>query len=324
MPNSRTLLVGGLFVAIFAMVALLVDTAFTRSIVHSQSLEPGRLARVVYGEDRDDYPIFGSSQGCANYIPTVLGDHYYNYCVKGASHSVVNMMLKYEIQNGSKSPIVVDMRQGTIAFIGDVRDLIPFARSPDMRSTIERNGVWRWYYDIPGLRYFGSYDWYLKGLLTEAAKRHGMSQLAGSRGGDRGYTNDFAAPWSASEFRQIAMRRLRFTEKFGLKQQDQAELIALIKSAPQRKFVLVLSPLNWSFLAHVANEAGLNRQIAQWRALPNVTVVDWTRKRYPDEYFFDTGHLNRRGAGVFSQELRPVLDRAFATKASPQPSAPTS
>jgi hypothetical protein len=312
MRNSKTFAVGTLFVIIFAGIALLGDMIFTRLIYQSDILEAGRISRVVDKRDQADYPIFGSSQACANYIPAVLGDHYYNYCVKGASHSVVNMMVKYELRNGSKNPIVIDIRQGEIGFIGDIRDLLPFARMPETRSTIERNGSWRWYYEVPGLRYFGSYDWYLKGILTEAIQRRGAKQLMAGRGNERGYTNDFAAPWNAAEFQQIANRRLHFTERFGLEKRDQDELVGLIESAPERKFVLVLSPLNRAFLAHITNEAELHRQTAQWRSFANVTVVDWTRKQYPDEYFFDTGHLNRRGATAFSQDLRPVLEKAFA------------
>jgi hypothetical protein len=302
------------FLLIFAAVALLADMFVTRQVEGGEALQAGRVARIIQGRDHDDYVILGSSQAHANFIPSVLGDHYYNYGITAAAQPIVNMMLRYELGNGSHNPIVLSIRQGEGGFIGDPRELLPFSLSPETRQTMERMGSWRWYYGVPGLRYFGSYDWYLKGILIDALQRRGASQLTAGRVAERGFHNDFDAPWSRAEFAKLAKKRLQVSERLGLEPQNQEELVKLIRSAPDRKFVLVLSPLNWAFLAHISNEATLNRQVAEWRALPNVTVIDWTHKRYPDEYYFDTGHLNRRGATVFSSELRPLLKQAFAEK----------
>jgi hypothetical protein len=50
------------------------------------------------------------------------------------------------------------------------------------------------------------------------------------------------------------------------------------------------------------------------RALPNVVLIDWARLDYPDEFFFDTVHLQHDGAVDFSRRLGRQIRKTLSER----------
>lgn len=303
MISSRTLLVSLACMLALAGTAVLADGLLARSIARSEALEAGRLARLAEGRDPHEIPIFGASKAEANYMPKVLGPRFYNYGLASASQDVTNYLIGLELQKPSREPIIVDLAQGAFADVGDPRNYLLLGRRAETRELLERVDVWRWYYAVPGLRFYGSWDWYIKGLLTD--------RFALTKRVERGYVHHLdQAPWNAEQFARDVEKRLQNPLRWKIDRRQARDLLSLTGRAPDRDFIIVLSPLHRSFLIHARGEAGFRRQLAAiTAAAPNLQVIDLTRKAYPDPYYLNTGHLNERGAEAFSTDLRRALIR---------------
>jgi lysophospholipase L1-like esterase len=91
-------------------------------------------------------------------------------------------------------------------------------------------------------------------------------------------------------------------------------LIELIRSHPQRPIILVYAPYHSSCFARFQHEDPFQAFKERLAAMPNVTLIDWSRRVYPDDAFIDPIHLNADGALRFSRELHDELRRRYAGK----------
>ena len=304
MSNSR--LAGSILLAALCLMALAwaADAALTRAVSDNESLVAGRLPRLDDPRHvAEDIPIFGASKAGSNYVPAVLGPRFYNYGMEAVSPDLTNMLMTTMLRHPSHQPVVIDLGQWMLQGVGDPRNYLPLTNRPEVRAAMDRAGVWRWYHGVPGLRYFGAWDWYVKGLLSD--------RLALTRRIDRGYEIDLGeVPWSADVFGRDVARRREITLTWDLDPRQRVRLMELIASAPQRQFVLVLSPLHHSCLDKTSGEAAFREVLRQMKlAAPNLRIIDMTRRDYPDTYFLNTVHLNQRGARVFSAQLHAELVR---------------
>ena len=284
-------------------IAWSADYALTRAISHSESLATGRLSRLDDPRKPDEIPIFGAYKAEANYVPSVLGPQFYNYGLGSASPDVTNMLLATALRHESNKPVVIDLGQWAFLDVGDSRNYLLLADRPETRIMMRRAGIWKWYYAIPGLRYFGSWDWYVKGLLTD--------RIALSKRMDRGFiVNLDEAPWSADVFARDVKRRLQTPLQWGLDPRQRRKLVEIVGTAPQRQFVLVLSPLHRSCFARASGEKKFRDVLRRMEeSAPNLRIIDMSRSNYPDRYFLNTTHMNQRGARAFSADLRRELIR---------------
>jgi hypothetical protein len=125
----------------------------------------------------------------------------------------------------------------------------------------------------------------------------------------RGYIRELnAVPWEAARFKSSVQRRLKEPLRWQLDAEQSRKFLDIIKRAPNRVFVIVLSPLHESFYVGSTGEAKFREQMVIFEQQHNVRVVDFSHVNYPDNYFQDTAHLNYRGAGVFSQQLAERLN----------------
>ena len=300
MRNSKGMIAAIAAAFLFVVTLLAADHILTYLILRSPSVEAGRISRIVTMADIDEIPIFGASKAEANYIPEFLGRRTYNYGFQSASPDVTNYLLSFEIRKKSIQPIIIDLHQGDVNSIGDVRNYIPFADRSDTYALLARRDDWKWYFRVPGLRYFGSWDWYIKGVLTEHI---GLTKVV-----MRGYTHELNEfPWDAALFAADVRKRLGIPLHWGFVPRQEARLIQLIRQAPHRSFFIVLSPLHRSFFANAVGEQQFRAQLAALRRLPNVHILDFSHVSYPDRFFRNTGHLDYNGARVFSAELRNRL-----------------
>jgi hypothetical protein len=175
-----------------------------------------------------------------------------------------------------------------------------------------------WRYLVPGLRFFGYYDLYLKEYLD--ARYNGTKTV-------QGYTHfvgeDKVDP---ATFRRYVQERASSSYGYFPEVEANDLLVQLISSHPQRLFFLVYAPYHPSCFVKMVQADKLKAFQDRLRSFPNVELIDWEHLNYPDSYFMDTVHLNLTGAHDFSrrfaQKMREVLAARAQASASPAPSDP--
>ena len=310
MSSSRALLRAVLATTLLAAAAVSADWGLTRLIARSPSLDAARIMRLASGAGRDDIPVLGASKVAADYLPDRLGPRFHAYGFASASQDVSNLLLDMALDHPSTQPVIIDFLQFALTDSGDDRNFLPLTGRADVRAVLKRSGKWRWYYGIPGLRYFGAWDTYVAGLVTDLHSET-VRMVQGHA------YNLRVAPRSEAAFQAAVAKRLRTRLEWHADAQQVRDLDALVARAGARKIVLVLSPLHRTFWANATGEAAYRRVLdSLQRRHRNLVVLDFTRAPYPDSLFADTAHLTPEGAERFSAELRTALVRA---KVLPEP-----
>lgn len=304
MSSSRAVGRAVLGLALLATLAVSADRALTALIARSPSLDAAKIMRLASGAGREDIPVIGASKVVADYLPDVLGPRFYAYGFASASQDVNNLLLGMALDHPSAQPVVIDFLQFALTDIGDERNFLPLTDRADVRAVMQRAGKWRWYYRVPGLRYFGAWDTYAAGLITDIHSE--TVRMV------RGHAYNLrAGPRSEAEFQAAVARRLRTSLEWRADAGQVRALDALLARAGSRPVVLVLSPLHRTFWANATGETAFRDVLDNLRQRhANLTVLDFTRAPYPDSLFADTAHLTPEGAQRFSAELRAALEQS--------------
>ncbi len=302
----------------FGLWAVSMDFVWTRFVINGiTASETARLGHLIR-EHGSEIPIFGASRAYTDYVPEILGDDVYNYGMYGVSLDVLDAWLQIECKKTKHTPIVLDMNAPADRELGDPSKYPPFARLPEIRQLLDRTGRREWRYWVPGLRYFGYYDWYLQDYLSEHLSPKKKTVY------------DDAIPLPPRGFDHILRdedikRRLQAGYGFRSLPDQDSLLFEVIKSTPRRTVIIVYAPLHSSCFANFKDPEGFARYLDKLRSFPNVVLLNWSRMELPDDCFSDTLHLNAKGAQEFSRRLAGVLRTiraaAIADTNSPGPAA---
>lgn len=304
MRSSRPLVTALACAALFVLLAFGADMLLS-TLLRQSGAPDSQVGRLTSAGEPGEIPIIGASKAADAYIPSILGPRFFNYGLSDTSLDVANTLLTLELKKKSKSPVIVDIGLTSLPHVGDVRAFIPYADNPEIRALLQRYGRYQWNYAVPGLRYFGYFDWYSTQVLDRLLAR----QVGSTRSLDRGYKLEKgAAPWNPAAFAADVREREAQVAQLGLEPDQKARLIRLIKSVPDRTVVLVFSPLHKSYLDHVTGLSGFRQDLADLRAVPNARVLYCAQVPYPDDYFKNTGHLNHMGAVAFSKMIKAKLE----------------
>jgi hypothetical protein len=314
-PSDATKLKSWLMAAVaFGVLAVASDFLWTRVVIPGGANSGAAAISYLILERGSEIPIFGDSTG-REYDPVILGDDYFNCATPGVCYDVWNVLLQIEVKKHKQTPIMIGMSAGNDNVgIGDPNNYVPFTSQREIRQMLDRFGLMEWRYWVPGLRYFGRYDWYLRSYLS--------AHLSRSKKTVRGYTFDLLSPpFDRQRLDELIKQRLEAGYGFHSSPDQERIFLGIIRSTPQRTFIIVFSPLHPSCTAHFKDQEGFAQYQAKLRSLPNVVVLDCTRMEFPDEFFTDTLHLNQKGSVEFSRRLADQLRTILAAKvpAAPNP-----
>ena len=279
----------------FAGISAAADYVFTRwAIYENSSSNAGRIYHLMQ-ESGDEIPIFGSSKVYYDYIPAQMGINAYNYGLDGTSYEVTDAFLEIELAKHKTSPIIIDLKPQAEHGIGDPNAYVPFAFDSRIRQLLETSDSMVWRYYIPGIRYFGYYDYYLKELINNRAQL--MRKV------ERGFS--YEKFWTFDRARLDDAIRLRMQGPNGYfpDTAQESRLLDRIKQHPERLFFLVYSPVHSSCFTNFQNLEQFNAYKERLGSLQNAVVIDLERTNYPDQWFKDTNHLLYEGAVDFSRDL---------------------
>lgn len=295
------------YFAAFCAICVLADWLFTRFIVYgTPESESGRIHH-LYQESSDEIPIFGESRARQDYIPTEIGFNTFNYGIDGAGNDMTDTLLQIELSKPKITPVIIDMQIAGSPILGGSDQAIPYLSDARFRNMLRRNQKMIWQYYLPGLRYFGSFEWYLRNFIN--------SRVSVSKKTIRGYDFEFevARPDKAA-FADLVKRRSQASFGYHPDEHEDRRLIAHITAHPERLFFLVYSPYHPSCFALFENTGKFQAFQETLKSHPNVVLIDWSRMHYPDDDFKDTTHFLQSGASDFSRKLSLKIREALVSR----------
>lgn len=283
------------YALIIAILAIGIDFVFTKSVVlANDNMNAAKVIRMKEKDFEQEIPIIGSSRALENFIPDSIHPNCFNYGIEGTGGKLLVSFLKMELAKKRKTPIILSFDCELDSTTGDYLNYLPIIHTEQGKYLIGKN--YRYYHFLPFFRYFGGIEVYLKSYFnqkynfTKEYNKGGAFELN-----------------SASDQQFQDWVRLRLNTPAVWENTIYAnELLSLLKST-NRKFFFVISPFHNSYFQSFQNIQALNMYLDKVKAIPNVEVLDLSSLFSDDSLFFDTAHLNIKGAKLFSTSLRRRL-----------------
>jgi hypothetical protein len=315
------------FLLAFAAVALGMDTLMQRwAIFNDPDSNPAKVRRLIQTKDPEEIPVFGSSKGRSSFIPDSLGPTVYNYSMEKCNFDVVEFLLQTELAKDRKTPVILEFNhrffihspEHTI----DAATFVPNINLPGVRQYLQNTGRYELRFEVPGLRYFGAVQEYIrKGFSDEGSSSR--NSVKGGMFTERAAPPVLLASQVAARQRSIALREklqhdladvkaaISVEDRYRLKVLDAFLLFSapedrvarfeeLLASRPDRQFLLAYTPQHWSELGGIANFNEITALFHEIeRRHPNFHFYDYSHMKLPDTAFKNSSHLNNQGARAF-------------------------
>ena len=286
-------------IVILSVMAVVFDYFFERKIVMSSQIAGAyKVNRIVNETHGDEIPVFGSSRADGCFIPDSLGPNYFNYGIIGTRFDVTLFFIEEECKKRKSHPsliINVDL-EGIFSGIGNVANYVPNSNYEPVRILFGRQ--YHSYYRIPLLRNFGLFESYLADYFND------KMQVTK-------YSNNGASlerkVLTAQQFKTLVEERQNTSTTFVTEPALVQRLQNVIASHPERDFVIVVAPYHSSYFAKYTNMPVAKQFFAQLNSFKNVRVLDYSKMSLEDSLYFNTTHLNYKGAAIFSRQLKDTL-----------------
>ncbi len=293
-------------VVAFAGICLLTDWVFTSRVVLGSPLSDSARIRHLYLDNSDDIPIFGTSKAHFHYCPDDMGLRAYDYGIDGASYEVTDVLLQIELAKSRTTPVIIELQHSDTESVGFVGKYIPYVYDPRFRQLLNRFHQISWRFYVPGIRYFGYFDSFLRDTYLPVFKvSHGFAERLHPK------------PFDQAEFDKIVRKDLGIRTGYFPNEDRNRRLIAHITGHPQRLFFLVVSPYHSSYFSHFENSDEFVAFEEKLAAIPNVVLIDWGRLYDSDMPFCDTLHLQREAAADFSRQLGEKIRQTLRERSQP-------
>jgi hypothetical protein len=286
-------------VLVIGVAGLLFGYWFERAVIFSN---PGcgayKVSRIIHETHPGEIPIFGSSRAEGCMLPDSLGPRFFNYGLSGTRYDITLFFLEEECRKQKTTPWILlnlDL-DGLLRAPGDIANYIPNCSYAPVRELLGTE--YRPYFSIPFLRYYGRFETYVRAYMT------GRIELTK-------VTNKGAAieknELPRAQFDALVAERRSTPTTFVTDTALKQKLFSLITTHPQRRFVFIVAPYHSSFFDKYQNPADLSAFMAALKALPNVSLLDYSRLPLADSQFLNTSHINFKGAVPFNHLLRDTL-----------------
>lgn len=281
---------------LLTLIGLPISFLFEELIIYRTETNGAyKIKRILSNDITNEIPIFGSSRAEANFVPSLIyEDNCFNYGMSGTGANVWLFFLKKEISKNRKTPIIINYDLGGLKHAdGNVSNYIPNWKAT--KDILNAEEIYR--YNLPFLKYFGYYEYYLKLFLNE--------RFNVTKGNDNG-GNFEENVLTRSKFEDLVKKRKNTAYSFTNNKQLLSKFTNLINST-ERTIVLVISPYHISCFDSTQNRDEENNLLKELDLKGNVELIDFRNLIEEDSLFFDTTHLTYNGAKIFSKKLKEVL-----------------
>ncbi len=302
------------YLMVVALVCVGMDWGIRKYVIYRTPMHgASKINRAINGAG-DEIPIFGSSRALGSYIPDSLAPNAYNYGINGISFEVIDLFLKYETdRKEAKGPIIInfdfDMFRGGI---GHPNNYIPHVGRPEFRKLLQDRDKMKLWYRIPGIRFFNSYDSYIKDYINAKV---GLTKVV-----NKGASLEKNVIPEETFKKLVEQRREQpeawlpapdkeadFKKAQTSLDQHTAKLTGYFEARPDRDFFLVVAPYHWSYYESFQGMAEAQVWLDKMDERPNVEVVQVDGRTWPDSLFVNTTHINLKGARRFTPEVRKAV-----------------
>ncbi|MEO8590287.1 MAG: hypothetical protein ABI432_13015 [Flavobacteriales bacterium] len=283
--------------------AWVLDEVVMRAFVMpSRSAGAYKIQRMFEEEDPTEVAILGSSRAAGCYVPDLINRNAFNYGIERTEHGFVEVMLERELRKARTTPIIVNWDYEFFRTeVGNMAHFVPNLHHAEISAYAR--GEMHWYHRVPGLRFFGLYGEYFKTRMGERS--------TGNVRSDGGVFDN--TPASTERFSRMITRRFRSRDVWTDPTGVDSTFLRLLRSS-SRPIVIVVAPYHASYFANYKGMEAATEYLRMLDALPNITVLDFGRYPLPDDHFFNTSHVNYRGAQVFSAALGEEWKRLFPVR----------
>lgn len=296
------------FIVVFLVIGFSVQYLFETVFIEGNKSSPAyKVYKITSVTSTDEVPIFGDSRALTSFVPSILGKNYFNYGMKGIGENVVAFCLENECKKVKReNMIIVTMKIFGISSteIADKSAYIQMARKQDVKDLLGKE--FAFYYDIPIIKYFGSYEYYFRDYLKE----HSGNSIVYV---DNGAIIDYKKSQPFALAGAIKQRSKDSTE-FNVNPVLLNHYISIFKHNPNKIFVLVLPPYHKAYFNNFKNYPEAMTVFNSLAKMPNVRLLNYTHLNYPDEYFLNTTHLTYEGATAFSKMIKDTLNKINTDK----------
>lgn len=293
------------------LMAYLIDAIVTRGLRKTRDDRYSVWNDIFDGNVNVDVIVNGSSRAMVQVSPAILdsalGIKSYNLGCNG--YGIRMQLCRFNVfakRNRKPRVILHEVDYGTFSGrrnLFEIAQFLPYLDDPDIYMTTRKyEGFHFPDYHLPLLKYYADYPLIIVGALEYFdIKRFGGRRYKGYVG------NDF--PWSD----ELQSAREKFPN--GITYDQQEELIGLFKLYLQRcqqdkiEVVLIWMPEYVEGQDFVLNHDSVRGMIHDISDMQGLTFFDYSNDSicFDRNLFYNTRHLNRKGAEIFTRKLAQDL-----------------
>ena len=275
---------------------LIIGWSFEKYIIFPVDvLGASKVNRILNDKYNNEVPIFGSSRAQGSYFPEFIGDDVFNYGIDGVGSNIWLFFLEQELKKDKSSDIIINFDlSGFGDYLGSLSNYIP--NYSVTKKIIGRNK--NFVYNIPGIKYYGYYEYYFKSFLNDKFNVTKITQNGGVF-----EKNNLLE----KKFDNLISRRFNNPDLFVYNSNAAKNFDRLIRST-KRKIFLVVAPYHYSYLSSFQNTEMADNYLNEIDNSKNVIVIDLRDEIVNKNLFFNTTHLNYDGAISFSKILKKKID----------------
>lgn len=287
------------FVLIIWALTAGINLFFKKVIVASSTGSGGyKVERILHSDFPDETPIYGSSRAEGSFVPDTLGAGYFNYGMANVQDNVWIYFLEKELQKSRNTDILINFDLDGLGTRNGFPHYWMFNATADTMIRSFIGDDWKLMYHIPTLRHFGFYEKYIVQFVQE---KKNLTAII-----NKGAILEKKS-LTPEEFNVLVEKREKDSTIFRNDQHLNARLKSLLADTRGRKIYFIIPPYHPSYLKSVHNLPDAIRYLDSLNAMPNVTVMNYSTMPLTQDYFYNTSHLNYKGAILFSQLLRKDL-----------------
>jgi hypothetical protein len=288
------------YLLLCVLIGVVFNLFFEKSIILGSGLSGAyKINRIITSNNKNEIAFFGSSRAERSYIPDSLVSDGFNYGMVGTRTDVELFCLSEECKKNKTTPIVFTFDlEGLNYGLGDISNYLYNSDYPPIRTLLGTD--YKSIYKVPFLKYYGHFELYTKDYLNSKTNITKFNSKGGAL-----EKNEL----TKAAFDELVKLRQSQKTTFHNDPKLLADFLSIIKANQNRKFIVVAPPYHSSFFTNFANIGEAKNFLNSLKAYTNVAVLNFSQLNYPDNYFFDTSHLNLTGAVHFNRVLKDSLAR---------------
>lgn len=280
----------------FLIIGGILNYSFQELVIFKSEISGAyKVNKIIKENHKNEIPIFGSSRALRSFVPSILGDNYFNYGIAGTQANIWLFFLEEELKKDKSTPIIINYDLAGLNYSdGDIANYIPnWSYTKHILNSEGEN-----YYNVPFIKYFGKFELYLKYQLNNKLNLTKVTDKGGS------FEKNSFTP---KKFKELVNKRLEHVGYFTLNPVLEKKINNLIGST-SRKIIFVVAPYHSSFFNKFQNLDRVDDYLDNLNSIENVQVIDLRDFIKEDKKFKDTTHLNYDGAIEFSQKVKENID----------------